>query len=440
MNSLIDYIFTVQSLAQALIVIISIAISFLLRYLFAKTLFKDGDGKKTMLGRGFESIAPIFGPLVSVVLISAGQAFFVKFVGQDMRIIELGYELVILWAVVKLISLSTESRPIIYFSLVAGLAIVGLSFTGNLSPFVDFLNRFSFKIGTYQFSIVALVKGIVALGILFWAAGVSTKMVRFLISRFSKLRVSNRELAAKSAQIAIYFVLFMVALDIMGIDLTALAVFGGAVGVGLGFGLQKITSNFISGLILLVEKTVEVGDVVELENGLYGHVRQIGARYTMLETLDTKEVMVPNEEFISTKVTNWTYSNPTGRMEINIGISYDTDLDMARDVMIDALKDHPRILRNPEPMCLLDEFADSSVNFRLLFWIDDVSYKYWRVKSDVMFAVWHVLKNNNIEIPYPQRDLNIRNVDADIMRSLEQQKTKTTNTKSTPSNRKKDDK
>lgn len=432
MNAMLDYILSLQSLAQASIVVVSIVFAFMLRRLFAKTIFRDKDGQKTLIGRGFDSIAPIFGPLVSIVLISAGQAFFAGFTGEDIRIIEVGYELVILWAVVKLIALSTESRPIIYFSIVAGLAIVGLSFTGNLSPFVDFLNRFSFKIGTYQFSIVALVKGLVALGILFWAAGVGTRMVRFLISRFSKLRTSNRELAAKASQIAIYFVLFMVALDIMGIDLTALAVFGGAVGVGLGFGLQKITSNFISGLILLVEKTVEVGDVVELENGLYGHVRQIGARYTMLETLDTKEVMVPNEEFISTKVTNWTYSNPTGRMEINIGVSYETDIDKARDIMVEALKDHARILRNPEPMCLLDEFADSSVNFRLLFWIDDVSYKYWRVKSDVMFAVWHALKDNEIEIPYPQRDLNIRNVDADILRSIEQQKKTKQTKKPTP--------
>ena len=319
------------------------------------------------------------------------------------------------WGVVRLVRMSTDSKEIIWFVKIAAVMMLAVSFSGNFDVLVEYLDRFSFKLGSYSFSVVGIVKGAVALSVLIWVAGISTRSVRFLINRFTKLRVSNRELAAKASQIGIYFILFMIALDVVGIDLTALAVLGGAVGVGLGFGLQKITSNFISGLILLLEKTVEVNDVVELENGVYGHVRQIGARYTMIETLDTKEVLVPNEEFITTKVVNWTYTNQTGRMVINVGVHYNSDIHKARQVMLDAIKDLPRILRTPEPQCLLDEFGDSSVNFRLMFWMDDVSYKYFQVKSDVMFAVWDALKEVGIEIPFPQRDLHVRSVDKSIL-------------------------
>ncbi len=412
MTALIDYLSSFEALTQSLVVLVSIVLAIVCSRFFRLVLIAGRE--QTILGRGFDAVQPIFRPLLCAVFISIGQALFVDAMGADLRVITLGYEIAVAWGLVRIVGLSTDSVEVIWFVRIVALILLAISFSGNFSLFIEYLNRFSFTLGSYQFSIVGIVKGAVALGVLIWIGNVGTRSVRFLINRFTKLRISNRELAAKASQIAIYFILFMVALDVVGIDLTALAVLGGAVGVGLGFGLQKITSNFISGLILLIEKTIEVNDVVELENGIYGHVRQIGARYTMIETLDTKEVLVPNDEFITNKVTNWTYTNQTGRMVITIGVHYQSDIHKARTVMLEAIRDLPRVLRTPEPQCLLDEFGDSSVNFRLMFWMDDVSYRYWQVKSDVMFAVWDALKANDIEIPYPQRDMHLRSVDPSV--------------------------
>lgn len=413
MDALITYLRSEEALIQAGIVVVSIVLAIGCAQTFRAMVLRGRE--QTVLGRAFDNIQPVFRPLLGAIFIAIGRAMFADFIGDDLRMITLGYEIAIAWGVVRLVRISTDSAEIIWFVKIVAVLMLAISFSGNFEVFVEYLDQFSFKLGNYTFSIVGIVKGAVAFSVLFWVAGIATRSIRFLINRFTKLRVSNRELAAKASQIAIYFLLFMVALDVIGIDLTALAVLGGAVGVGLGFGLQKITSNFISGLILLLEKTVEVNDVVELENGVYGHVRQIGARYTMIETLDTKEVLVPNEEFITTKVVNWTYTNQTGRMVINVGVHYNSDIHQARKVMLDAIKDLPRILRTPEPQCLLDEFGDSSVNFRLMFWVDDVSYKYFQVKSDVMFAVWDALKEAGIEIPFPQRDLHVRSVDKSIL-------------------------
>ena len=416
---LFAYLTTIEAFVQIGIVCFSILMAFVTRAICTRVIRKKEAEKPSLLYKGFDYSRPIFRPLIALIFISFFQAVLTPYEGADLRLISLGYEICILWGITRLIFFSTEGNIIVGLSIIIGSVVLGLSFTGHLDALITFMDRISFKIGTYRFSIVSLFKGIIALTILLWVAGVANKFVRFFIGRFSKLRTSNRELAAKACQIAIYFVLFMVALDVMGIDLTALAVFGGAVGVGLGFGLQKVASNFISGLVLLMEKTVEVGDVLELESGLYGHVRQIGARYTMLETLDTKEVMVPNEELITTKVTNWTYTNPTGRMEIKVGVHYESDLDLARTSLVEALGEHPRILKQPEPQALLDEFGDSSVNFRVLFWMDDVSYRYFQVKSEVMFAIWNKLKEVDIEISYPQRDVNIRGLSEQFVQLLD---------------------
>jgi len=199
----------------------------------------------------------------------------------------------------------------------------------------------------------------------------------------------------------------MLALNILNIKASSLAFFGGAIGIGLGFGLQKITSNFISGLILLFEKSIEEGDLVELENGVYGFIKNTGARYTLIETFDSKEIMIPNEEFITKNVVNWTYSNKQGRIDINIGVSYKCDIEKARELILEAAKEHKLCSVFPEPDCFLREYGDSSVNFLLYFWVDDVTKGRYEPQSDVMRSIWKKFKDNNIEIPFPQRDVHI---------------------------------
>jgi len=215
-------------------------------------------------------------------------------------------------------------------------------------------------------------------------------------------------LVLKLAQIVIYLVAFLVGLDFVGIDLTTLTVFSGAVGIGLGFGLQKIASNFISGLILLMEKSIEEGDLIELSDGTFGYIRRASARYTLVETFDSKEILVPNEDLITSRVVNWTFSNSSARIEIELGVSYDSDIDLAHDLIIAAARENPRCAIAPEPACFLRSFGDSSVNFTLHFWVEDVTLGRWPTQSEVMFSIWRKFKDNGIEIPFPQRDLHIK--------------------------------
>ncbi|MFT6106370.1 MAG: small-conductance mechanosensitive channel [Rickettsiales bacterium] len=203
----------------------------------------------------------------------------------------------------------------------------------------------------------------------------------------------------------------MTVLNILNIKLASLAFFGGAIGIGIGFGLQKITSNFISGLILLFEKSIEEGDLVELENGVYGFIKHTGARYTLIETFDSKEVMIPNEEFITKNVINWTYTNKQGRVDVHVGVSYKSDIEKARELILEAAREHRMCCKNPEPNCFLREYGDSSINFLLYFWVDDVTLGRFEPQSDVMRAIWKKFKDNDIEIPFPQRDVHIINKD-----------------------------
>jgi small-conductance mechanosensitive channel len=225
--------------------------------------------------------------------------------------------------------------------------------------------------------------------------------------RLRRITPSNKPLIIKIYQIFICFAVFMTALNILNIKLASLAFFGGAIGIGIGFGLQKITSNFISGLILLFEKSIEEGDLVELENGVYGFIKHTGARYTLIETFDSKEVMIPNEEFITKNVINWTYTNKQGRVDIHVGVSYKSDIEKARELILEAAGEHEMCCKDPEPNCFLREYGDSSINFLLYFWVDDVTLGRFEPQSDVMRAIWRKFKDNNIEIPFPQRDVHI---------------------------------
>ncbi len=183
---------------------------------------------------------------------------------------------------------------------------------------------------------------------------------------------------------------------------------GGAVGVGIGFGLQKIASNFISGIILLFEKSVEVGDIVELDNGsIYGTVRHFGGRYTLVEATDGKEIMIPNEEFIINKVTNWTYSNNRARIEIQIGVDYQSDLNLTKEIMLSSAKSHKKCIAYPEPECFVTSFNEYDITMTLHFWISDIVDGRMGAKSDVMIEVFNALKENNISIPFPQREVKI---------------------------------
>jgi len=291
------------------------------------------------------------------------------------------------------------------------IAFLTTGFLGYLNPLVDFLdsNALAFKVGETRISAYLLVKALITITLLFWVAGLISDLSEKKVKALRKIKASNRALISKALQIIIYFVAAFIALDVLGIDLAALTVLGGAIGIGVGFGLQKITSNFISGLILLFEKSIEEDDLVELDDGTAGFVRHTGARYTLIETFEGRELMIPNEDFITKRVTNWTFSNTKGRIDIDIGVSYSSDLDKVNELILEAANEHPRCSKHIAPESFLVEFGDSSVNFTLYFWVDDIIEGRKRPRSEVLFLIWKKFRENDIEIPFPQRDLHIKN-------------------------------
>lgn len=295
------------------------------------------------------------------------------------------------------------------FFLIALLAL--LAYSGHLEILQAYLDKppFAFAIGDYKFTAYLVLKSLLSVVVLFWITSIVSGFGDNRIGKMRHLRPSTRILFSKLFQIFIYTLAVVLSLDVIGIKLTTLTVFGGALGIGLGFGLQKITSNFISGLILLVEKSIEQDNLVELADGTAGFVRKTQARFTLLETFDGKEVLIPNEDFIINRVTNLTYSNKRGRVEISVRVSYGSNLELARDLILQSALEHPRCIKDPNPNCFLSQFNESSVDFLLYFWVADVTEGRLAPKSEVLFSIWRKFKQNNITMPFPQRELLIRN-------------------------------
>ncbi|RAP39018.1 mechanosensitive ion channel protein MscS [Candidatus Marinamargulisbacteria bacterium SCGC AAA071-K20] len=269
------------------------------------------------------------------------------------------------------------------------------------------LDTYSISLGTFRLSIHGLLKIAIVVVFIMWGRRLISAYIHRLMAKVIKNN-SNLALTTKIIDSVLYFIVVMIMLRVLGLNLTAFAVFGGAFGIGIGFGLQKITSNFISGLILLTEKSIEVGHLIELDKNIYGWVRKLSARYTLVETFDGKEVMIPNEEFIINRVQNLTFSNTKARIEIKIGVSYDSDIKKAKTLLVEAASEHQKCLQSPAPECYLTDYGDSSVNFILFFWISDISNWEYGPKSDVLFTIWEKFKNNQIKIPFPQRDIHIK--------------------------------
>ena len=279
----------------------------------------------------------------------------------------------------------------------------------SINQVISLLDSVAIEVGAVRISIFTLIQTFIVFSVVIWVTKLISQKIHQVLYRVIKNN-SDRELAIKILDSTLYIVVFLISLRILGIDLAAFTVLGGAFGIGIGFGLQKITSNFISGLILLTEKSIEVDDILELGGDLYGKVKKLGARYILIETYDGTEIMVPNEDFMTNRVTNLTFSNSNGRIQIDIGVSYDSDIKKAMALILESAKEHPRCIKNPIPECFLMEFADSSVNFRLFFWVENVSIGRFQPRSDVLLSIWDKFKIHNISIPFPQRDVHIKDM------------------------------
>ncbi|MDQ3117342.1 MAG: mechanosensitive ion channel [Verrucomicrobiota bacterium] len=266
---------------------------------------------------------------------------------------------------------------------------------------------------------ISLLQLFFLVGLLIFVFWLSSRTKGFLFNRFLIHSGLDRSLQYAISQIASNLVLVVgifVVLQNTGIRLEALTIFAGAVGVGIGFGLQNITSNFISGLVILAERPIAIGDRVEVA-GVTGQVQKIRARSTVVVTNDNITTIVPNQKFIDSPVTNWTYGDKRVRFRIPVGVAYGSDVELVRQKLIEAGVEDPHTLDDPAPSVFFVEFGDSSLNFELVAWSDEMSHRPSRYRSDLNFAIHRKLQEAGIEIPFPQRDLNIRSGTLKIERS-----------------------
>ncbi|WP_439632857.1 mechanosensitive ion channel family protein [Glycocaulis sp.] len=294
---------------------------------------------------------------------------------------------------------SRTAATLIWF--VAALNIVGL-----LAPLLGLLASVGFDVGDSRISLLTVVRAAILLVVLYWVASRISKLLAARVEQVPTLTPSARLLITKSVQIALLVVVVAAALSIAGVDLSALAIFSGAVGLGIGFGLQKIFSNLISGLILLMDRSVKPGDVITLDE-TYGKVNALGMRFASVVTRDGLEHLIPNEEFITTKVINWSFSDEAVRIKRPVGVAYGTDVPHAMQVIVNAANSVERVLNKPETRCLLRGFGDNSIDLEVRFWIADPQQGVNNVSSEVLLAIWKAFQTEGIQFPFPQRDVHL---------------------------------
>ncbi|WP_375281108.1 mechanosensitive ion channel family protein [Pseudooctadecabacter sp.] len=279
---------------------------------------------------------------------------------------------------------------------------------GFLDPLMVWMETTIIPLGNMSFSLLGLLRFLVVASVMFWLGRWSNDQSSAIIEK-QEMRPATRQLAAKAAEIAIFGVAFLVAMNIAGIPLTSLAVLTGALGVGIGFGLQKIASNFLSGVILLLEGQATVGDYVELDGGEAGTIVRMTARAAILETYDGKWIVVPNEDFIVTRVVNYSDSGSANRYDVSFSVSYDTDINRIPDIVGPAVAALDFVLDQPEePDVELDGFGDSGIDFVVEFWVNGIDDGKNKYRSHVRFAIWNALKDAGIEIPFPQRVVHFK--------------------------------
>jgi small-conductance mechanosensitive channel len=341
------------------------------------------------------------------LLFQWGLNIFMSLIDAPNDFMRLTTSLLNAWVLIHLVS-SLAAREFWQkaFALLAW-TIAALYVLNLLGPTQQLLDSVSFNLGSSRLSPYIILKGLLIGTALLWLAGVGSKVLKMQLKNVPDLTPSVEVLILKLVRSALIFFAIIIALSAVGIELTSLAVFSGAIGIGIGFGLQKVISNFISGIILLLDRSIRPGDVVEI-SGTYGQVKNLGARYTSVITRDGTEYLIPNENMITEQVINWSYSNTNIRRKVPIGVSYNSDIDLARTLVLEACQETERILSNPEPKCHLVGFGDNSVDLEARFWICDPHNGVVNVKSEFLLKVWHKFRANNIEIPFPQRDLNLK--------------------------------
>jgi small-conductance mechanosensitive channel len=321
-------------------------------------------------------------------------------------LIAVAAKLALAWLAIRLITSVIRNAFIVKVVSLSAWAIAALSIIGQLDPAIDALDAVSVEIGGLRLTPLLLLKLGALLILALWLTSIASNFAESRINRSSDLTPSIQVLLVKMIRMGLMVVAIAIALGAVGINLSALAVFTGAAGVGIGLGLQKIVANFISGLILLVDKSVKPGDLVTIGDSS-GRISTMKTRYISVAAGDGREFLIPNEDLVTQKVVNWTYTDKNTLVKIAFGTNYDADPRLVCKLAAEIAAANPRATKGKTPNCILTEFAEAGMKFSLTFWIPDPDGMD-NIKSDVMLALWDAFKREGIRVPYPVREIRVR--------------------------------
>ena len=405
----VSYVWTTDCGVQLIVLTVAFVLAFILKRM-VKPRLNDFINKLTIpfrlteflyscLKLTFPFLAMIFLFIGTKIIGPGGLGFADNFAMATVK-------LLLAWIFIRLIAQFIEQR---FARNVIALTVWGfaaLSIFGILDQTMATLDALGFNIGDFRLSALSVTKGILGIFILMYGALFLSNLTEKRLSSVRSLTPSSRVLISKITRVVLIVTALLIGITSAGIDLSLFAVFSGAVGLGIGFGLQKVISNLFSGMLLLLDQSIKPGDIIEMD-GTFGWVNHMGARYTELVTRDNKSYLVPNEEFITQQVINWSHGNTLVRVETTFGVHYNSDPHEIKRLAIEAATKPDRVVDSPTPVCHLVEFGDSSLNFVLRYWIKDAEKGITNTKGDVMLALWDTLKENKIEIPYPHREVFI---------------------------------
>ena len=407
-----------ETYTQLALVLLIYGIAFLVakrvrHYVPALALSPAGDASSP-LRRLTGELGKLLFPVLTILTLSVATEFSKTLLGQSW-LVRTAMTIAMMLLLIAVIRRHVRSEFVAFVFRWIGLPLLFLHMLGALGPLIAVLDSVSATVGNIEVSVYDVGRVTLFGSILFWLGRMSARTGQEIIRRQDKLDFRTREVAAKMFEVATFVVIFLLLLQVMGINLTALAVFGGAVGVGLGFGLQAIASNFISGIIILLDRSISVDDYIELADGRTGIVRELTLRSTTLETFDGKDVMVPNEKFITETFTNWTHKNKKQRYRVDFSVAYNSDVRKLVGIIKGVVASHPQVISGEDvpyedrPDCEISSFGDSGINMFVEFWMVGIDDGKNRVGGDLLLLILEAMQEHGFEIPFPQREVRVIN-------------------------------
>ncbi|WP_294264367.1 mechanosensitive ion channel domain-containing protein [Propionivibrio sp.] len=373
------------------------------------------SGQSALRSFGIGSLKRIAFPLVALIFVLILRKILVALHWEHLSLLYLAGPLLVTWALVRILvyllrCVFSEGGFLKTFERVITSAIWGwmvLGITGLDDPLIELFEQVSFSFGKQTINLWMLMHGAVTVGITLLIALWVASLIESRLMAAEHLDANVRVVLGRLAKAILLVIALLSSLSLVGIDVTTLSVFSGALAVGLGLGLQKIASNYVSGFIILLDRSIRLGNLVNIDDRTSGTVTQITTRYTVLRTLTGTEVIIPNEYLVSNIIRNQSFTDTRARVALPIQVAYSTDLDQAMRLMVEAARQQPRVLVEPAPGVLLTDFADSGINLELGFWLADPEEGTGNVRSQINLAIWKSFREHGIEIPFPQREVRM---------------------------------